>query len=381
MSKSLHHCGHCGSLFESEPGCDDERVCGVCLQKPGTGLWPSNGGKGGDPRQDLAAVFSRKGETIKNGGEDPAGKRPHKGITLGIVAVWAVLIGLGVWRFNHDSNPDKDRRNPMPHDADMAEGTLADERVALLNGALPECHQALVGFLSAGSPEERNQFVADPVAMAGRMAVFYTLNPFPRVDVEKLRRIGQDTMRIGGEWMIGTRWQEGEDGAIYDAVFRMESGVWMLDWKQFSRYCDYPWALFLAGGGPGQGEFRLLARKASGLDESGAVLRFALLSPVMGKPLSTGVSSSVFEVPRGSDTGLVLQAAFDAKDDGKHHFGSGMEAMEPEGMVRVTVTVKRTDSGGNRSFEVGKVIASHWIDSDDPGFDLEKLKDDFSGGL
>lgn len=302
---------------------------------------------------------------------------------LRVVVVWTLLMGLAVWRYHHNSVQDMEKQNRKSGKVNMAEGTFADERIALLNQALPQCHQALAGFLTAGTPEGRNQFVADPIATAGRMATFYASNPFPNVDLKRLRRLSQEPVKIGDEWMIETRWREGEDGAAFDAVFRRESGVWMLDWNHFARYSDYPWALFLAGDGPEEAEFRLLAREVSSGDEAeqvGSRLRFVLLSPEFGNPLETGVSSPELVFARRSDEGLLPEAAFGARKDGKLLFGSSLKPMEPEGLVRVRVLVKRGEFGGQRSFEVGKVIACHWIGSDVPGFDLDKLKNDLFGG-
>lgn len=383
MSNLLYHCGRCGSLFKSELGHDEERICGVCYQKPHTGLWPLHPGEKWDTGREQVSAFENRGEALDESGHRSVRKKRSKNHILHVVVVWTFLMGLAVWWHNHYIGKYRDIQNRKSVKANMAEGTLADERIALLSSALPQCHKALAGFLTAGTPEGRNQFVAAPIATAGRMASFYASNPFPNVDLKRLRRLLQEPVKVGDEWMIETRWQEGEDGSAFDAVFCRESGVWMLDWNHFARYGDYPWALFLAGGGPDEGEFRLLARKVSSGDEAeqgGARLRIVLLSPVFGKPLETGLSSPEFVIARRSDDGLLLSAAFDANHDGKHLFGSPMKPMEPEGLIRVRVRVKRGEFGGKRSFEIGKVIACHWIESDVKGFDLIKLKGNLFGG-
>ena len=383
MSDILYHCGRCGSFFNSEDGHDEQRVCSDCHQRPGTGLWPSNGDMGRVAKLGAVAVFTKKGEVMNDRERDPVRLKLLKNPMFRIVVLWAVLMSLAIWRYHRRAGFEEERQNRAPRDAYLADGTLADERVAMLNSALPQCYHALAGFLNAGTPEARNQFVADPIGKAGRMAAFYSLNPFPRVDVKRLRRIDQELLKVGDEWMIGTRWQEGDDGAIYDAVFRRESGVWMLDWDHFSRFSEYPWVLFIAGDGPEKAEFRLLARKVTGVDVSdrgNSGLRFALHSPLSGKALGKG-NAPVFVLDRGSDVGLLLQAAFDANHVGKHLFGYKMEPLGPEGLIRVRVVVKRIESGGVMRFEVEKVIACHWMDSDEPGFDLEKLKDESFGGI
>ena len=109
-------------------------------------------------------------------------------------------------------------------------------------------------------------------------------------------------------------------------------------------------------------------------------MRFELLAPVFGRPLESGAVSPEMVVARRSDEGLLLEAAFNAKEEGKPLFGSLMETMEPEGLVRVRVRVKRGEFGGVRSFDVSKVVACHWMSSDEAGFDLEDLRDDLFRG-
>ncbi|QTN31821.1 hypothetical protein HZ994_05590 [Akkermansiaceae bacterium] len=384
MIKPHYHCGRCGSLFGSELGHDANRLCGICGQKPGTGVWPSSGpGNGTSLRDDAVASFANKGQALDEGGQRAVRKKKRKNLMLRLVVVWALLMGLAIWWHNRRTGLADKIQGMQVARTDMAEGTLADERIALLTAALPDCHRALGGFLTAGTPEGRNQFVADPIPTAGRMATFYASNPFPSVDAKNIRRVGQEPLKIGDEWVINTRWKEGADGAIFDAVFLRKGGTWQLDWEHFSRYGDHPWALFLAGGGPEEGEFRLLAREVSGdggADRGGSRLRFELISPVFGKPLETGISSPIFVIERRSDEGILLEAAFAARRDGRSIFGSTMEPMEPDGLIRVRVQVRRGEFGGKRSFELRKVIACHWIESDVTGFDLDELKDDLFGG-
>lgn len=202
------------------------------------------------------------------------------------------------------------------------------------------------------------------------------------MDTEQVGRIGQELLKLDGEWMVRTRWQEGEGGDRFDAVFRRESGVWVLDWDHFARFSRYPWEPFLAGDGPDEGEFRLLAREISSDEKAerrGGLLRFVLLSPGDGSPSGTRIDAPEFEVDRLSEEGLLLEAAFAAKREGGGPFGGSMKSMDPEGLVRVRVIVKRSDFGGVREFGVGTIIACHWINSDAPGFDMEKLKDDAFG--
>lgn len=382
MGNPFFHCGHCGSLFRSEPGHTESRECAVCHQKPGTGIWP---GEAGQPalKADRIGGFGKSAEITDDGGKRAVRKKRGKNLALRFVVAWIFVLGTVIAVRHFLTKADQEKEIGKQGEENMAEGTMADERVAIMASALPQCHQALAGFLTAGTPEARNQFVADPINTAARMAAFYGSNPFPRVDLKAVSRIGQQPLKVGGEWMIETRWQEGEDGACFDAVFRRGPGGWMLDWDHFARYCDKPWSLFLAGEGSEEAEFRLLARKVSGGDaagQAGSGLRFELLAPVFGRPLESGAVSPEMVVARRSDEGLLLEAAFNAKEEGKPLFGSLMETMEPEGLVRVRVRVKRGEFGGVRSFDVSKVVACHWMSSDEAGFDLEDLRDDLFRG-
>lgn len=382
MGNPFYHCGHCGSLFRSEPGHSESRECAVCHQKPGTGIWAE---EAAHPvlKAGQAGGFGKSAEIMDDGGKRAIRKKRGKNLAMRIVVAWMLMLGLAIAVRHFLNRSDKEKEIGMHGVDNMAEGTMADERVALMASALPQCHQALAGFLTAGTPEARNQFVADPIRTAARMAAFYGSNPFPNVDLKMVSRVGQQPLKVGGEWMIETRWQEGEGGACFDAVFRRGPGGWMLDWDHFARYGDTPWALFLAGEGSQEAEFRLLARKVSGGDvagQAGSGLRFELLSPVFGKPLETGAVSPEMVVARRSDEGLLLEAAFKAKEEGKPLFGSLMETMEPEGLIRVRVRVKRGEFGGVRSFDLSKVIACHWMSSDEVGFDLEELRDDLFRG-
>lgn len=381
MKHPLYHCGRCGSIFESSLGADERRLCGTCERKPGTGVWPVKETRPTEREGDLA-TFGKKGEALDTGGQRAVRKKSSKNVLMRIVFAWLILMSLAVWIRTQYARSEAARDARLRvEDKNLAEGTMADERIALMSQALPACHRALAGFLTGGTPEIRNQFVANPIETAGKMAVFYQGNPFPRVDVEGIRRTAQEPVLVGDEWMIETRWKSG-DGLEFDAIFRRDAGTWKLDWEHFSRYGEYSWPLFLAGEGPDVAEFRLLVRKVAVGDEAergGSRLRFTLLSPEFGKPGETGMESPEFVINRRSDEGLLLEAAFDAKESGELLFGGSLKPMEPEAFVRLRVRIKRGEFGGIRSFDIDRIIACHWISSEKVGFDLEALRDDLFG--
>ena len=356
----------------------EKKLCAQCDPKPNTGIWPIHGVRLPGSERNLAA-FRKTGEVQPESGQIAVRKKRKSSIMMKFIGCWIVAMCLMILKRNYDLRQERSvGAGSGKNGIHFAKGTMADEKVALLSRALPDCHRALVGFLTGGAPETRNQFVVNPIETAGKMASFYKNNDFPSLVFFDLKRTGQQPIRVGDEWMIETRWNDGK-GQEFDAIFRRSGTVWKLDWEHFSRYGDYSWPLFLAGEGPEEVEFRLLARKVNARDKAataGSRVRFTLLSPVFGKPGETVMESPEFVVNRYSDEGLLLNAAFDLKQSGKMIFGGTLPQMEPENLVRVRVRIKRGEFAGLRSFELEKVIACHWIGIDEPGFDLKKLKDD-----
>lgn len=376
-----YHCGKCGSLFEAAFGHDEARVCGVCKQGPGTGVWPA-GDKPSKEAEPDQKEFSKQAETfIDESGRRAVRKKRKANVMMKVIVVWTFIMLLAVWLRHHYTKTASAKDKLEQVATRMTKGTLADENIALLNKALPDCHRALGGFLTAGTPEGRNQFVVDPIETAGKMATFYSRNPFPNVDVKNLQRTAQELIRVGDTWMLATRWKE-KDGVEFDAVFRRNSGTWRLDWNHFSQFSEYPWTLFMAGEGPDEAEFRLLARQKlsdSDSERIGSRLIFTMFAPVFGRAAETGMESPDFVIDRQSDEGLLVGAAFAARADGKRPFGQNFSALEAPGDIRLRVLVKRSELAGKRTFTLEKVNACHWIDSEAVGQDLNDLKDDLFG--
>ncbi len=371
MSFSIYHCGRCGSLFPSKPGHDEDRVCTVCQQKPGTGEWPAG--------QEDDAAGGGSPENATEGTEDAGDGVLHRGAKKGrrrnpltwVVAVWILLMALALWVHARNSALNVAEKKRV-----AIEDARRKERSAVLAAALPQCHKSLLGFLNAGTPEARARFVMDPASTAAKMAGFR--GEVRRVDPARLSRTGQELLWLDGEWAVRTRWQDGGDGGVFDAVFRQESGAWLLDWEHFARFSTHPWDSFIAGEGPDEGEFRVFAQLVPETDETRwkvRHLRFVLLPPESDGNPNVPDGLPVFSVNRLSEDGLLLEAAFAAKAQGGGPFGGVMRPLEPEGMVCVRALVERSDFGGVVKFEIGKIIACHWITSDAPGFDLGKLKD------
>ncbi len=230
-----------------------------------------------------------------------------------------------------------------------------------LSREMPECQRVFGQFLSARTPESGTQFVFSPVNMAGRMERYFSLNPMIRLAPASIVSKGSGVLELPGGRAIEARWRAG-DGREVDAVFLRERNQWRLDWEHFVRYSDYPWALFLAGSGEPQGEFRLLARQR--LAEKSSVetgLSLVFYAPRFGYPAQPAAQSPEFTMAEDSADARLLEAAFLREKEGRRPFGADLPSVDPEGMIRVRVKIRRTEEGGTRRFEIEEVVACHWL--------------------
>jgi hypothetical protein len=361
------HCGRCGSLFQARSGEADDRLCAKCGFDPSIGLVAEapaprlSPHRGGNPP-----------------GDEPPGLTPHRGkrtvrkrknqhLMLKLIAGWTLvltLIILGARKMWPSETPVS--RPPVVTDAAPA---ATEAELAMLREVTPLCSQVFAGFLTAGIPEQRNQFVLRPVITASRMARFYSMNPTTDIDPSTLGITANELLRLPEETAIETLWQSA-DGRKYDAVFREENGEWRLDWDHFARYSDYPWALFLAGTGPPEGEFRLLARERLAEERRNEeTISLVLYAPRFGQPDATGYQSPEFLISRNTPEGRMIDAAFRAKRQDYRIFDSRLPEIDPDDMIRLRVKVRRTEVDLERKFEITGVLACHWYSVDDPGID------------
>ncbi len=359
------HCGRCGSLFQSQLGDSDERLCAKCGSKPGLGLESSS-----MPSALVAAL-------TEDGSNAMAPKRVSKAdihflkkgrnLMLKIIVGWVlvlvviILCARRLWR--EDSVP-QGAVNPLE---EKNAPEVSQEDRLFIERARPAYSVAFHGFLAANTQEEQNQFVLSPAFTAVKMARFYNANPFDRVDFEGVSLLQQHILQLPGLKTVETLWKT-KDGRKIDAVFRVENGDWRLDWNHYARYCDHPWPLFLAGSGEPEGEFRLLARERLAEERKDAAdISMILYAPRFGHPNETGFQSPEFLVKRSTPDGKLLDAAFKIAREGKQVFNSQLTNLNPDGMIRIRVNVRRFDEDGARKFEITRVIAGHWYEIDDPG--------------
>jgi len=294
------------------------------------------------------------------------GSRKRRGshLMLKIVGGWSLVLALIILGAKHYWGGPEPTPSAVPAEAASAD---TDTDRTLLGNAAPKCVEAFSRFVAATTPEERNQFVRTPVSTASRMARFYSLNPLANIDPATLQLSHSAVMTLPDGKAIETLWKS-KDGPSYDAVFREENGEWRLDWEHFARYGEYPWSQFLAGDGPAEAEFRLLARERLAKERRNeSTISLVLYAPRFGRPDEEGFQSPELLVNRHSAEGRLLDAAFKLAREGGRVYGSTLPAIDPEEMIRVRVKVKRSEENGERRFEITAVPACHWYSVDDAG--------------
>lgn len=247
---------------------------------------------------------------------------------------------------------------------------LSAEDAAFLNQAGPLVNLSFSEFISAGTPEARNQFVLSPITTAARMARFYDLNPQVTLTPDSISLANRAILNLPAGRAIETSWKS-TDGRVVDAVFVEQDKEWRLDWDHFARFSTYPWSLFLAGSGEPEGEFRLLARERLADERKDAAdLSIVLYAPVFGSPNQTCFQSPEFLINRDTRNGRLLGAAFKLEKSGKRVFEVDIPNPNPEGLIRVRVKVRRIEHDQGRRFELLEVIACHWYSVDVPGVEI-----------
>jgi len=358
--QSWFHCGRCGSLFLAEPGDVDDRLCTTCGLNPSLGIETKLTDRSTPKIGGLPEPIDPEKGSRRN--------RKRNNLLVKLITVWiafVVLIILGarkIW-------PEQFNQKVFVSKA-QATAKVAGADNVLLAEAGPLINQSFSGFISSGTPEVRAQFVFNPINVTTRMARFYELNPQVTIAPESLTLSHTSTLNIPKGRAIETIWQT-TDGKKIDAVFLEQDKEWRLDWEHFARYSTYPWTLFLAGSGDPDGEFRLLARQRLAEQRKNAdTISIVLYAPRFGAPEATLTQSPEFLIKRDTKNGRMLGAAFQMEKSGQRIFGANTPNLNPEGLIRVRVKVRRFDDKGERRFEITEVVACHWYTVDAPGVDI-----------
>lgn len=286
-----------------------------------------------------------------------------------LIGAWILVLAAIIMVCRHLWPAEQDRPAPPVSQAEAVKET-DDKDKALLNEVGPACYQAFSGYLAARTPEERNQFVLNPITTASRMNRFYTENPSININPQTLKITHSSVVHFPSGPGIETHWTS-SDGYQLDSVFMKENDEWRLDWDHFARYSDYPWPLFLAGSGEAFSEFRLLARERLAEERKNAdAISIVLYAPRFGYTMELGLQSPEFLIKRDTENGRLLDAAFKLERENKRVFNAKFPNNNPEGFIRVRVKVRRHEKEMERSFELVEVVACHWYSVDEPGVEI-----------
>jgi hypothetical protein len=364
--KGWFHCGRCGSLFQSTMGSVDARQCGECGRDPSIGLVELRTMRAAAPPP--AATAGQKDAATQRKQREIKEKRPKASLLpLKIMAIWLLLLGAIVWRFQRNAG-DQETSPPA-----RAEGAMTDADMAFLNEALPACYGVLREFLRETTPEGQAQYVLNPLVTGPRMARFYALNPPHGLD-GRVEHLGSAILELPDGRAIESQWRA-SDRRLFETVFRKTpNNEWRLDWEQFARYSDYPWSLFLNGGGDPEGEFRLLAwERLADERKPGDSLSLNFHAPRFGQPGEIDRGSPEFLLDPTQGIGRFMDAAFKSKRSGKLPFNSQLPAGDPKDMIRVRVKIVRTPVERGFAFEIKEVLAGHWLAIEDRGVEVSTL--------
>ncbi|MGB6220655.1 hypothetical protein [Haloferula sp.] len=284
-------------------------------------------------------------------------KRPRSLLGL-LVALWLLaLIGL-VATVKNFSGSDADSE-------ELGFGMMTEDE-SLINDQYFACKTKVIGFLEGVAPENRAEFVLNSAEALKKMSGRQRKLSYPSSETEPSESILQVIETPRGK-AIESVW-EFDGGKKVEAVFfEDEQGEWKIDWENMVRYSDQDWAVFLAGGGSDEGEFRLLARRRA-VEDSGKIASIVLIGPQVGAPGELGASSPEVPVDPDSRLGRVLAAAFAKRDAEEGIYGSQAFTMDPKGMIRLRVRMLREEDG-ERGFVIREILACHWYDFDDLGLE------------
>lgn len=364
-----YHCGHCGSLFQSDYGFDEDRLCEVCQRKPGVGLWPVVNSISPVASAKVAS-FHKTGDRVNKLTRSPSTRNRRFRMIFRVTLIWMLVLLSAVGLRYYLADSTKKPRTLQISDLDR--NLTPSDRGKILNQVLPECDRVMRGFLSATTTEDRSEFVVRYHEVKAAMEAHEKEHPLPQMDVKSLQRTGQEWMRLGNEWMVLTHWKDASGENEFDAVFRKESQGWKLDWRHFSRYSETSWSLFLAGEGKlDQAEFRLLAKQQKDTESPSLKdqrMMIVLAAPEWGKPKQITSESPMISIDLMSHEGELLTAAFELREKNLAAGEGELAPLDPEGFVRVRVQVTRDELGGEFRLTINELKACHWMDSDISGF-------------
>lgn len=365
---SWYHCGRCGSLFQSVKHASKGRLCRECGFSPIPPTADKNTQKVHFTKtvNHIENIHKNTQKTAQTA-QTAARRKKSSHFLVSFVAILFTATGLvalaikTIWSVEEIPKPVAN--------TSVIETAPENQNFALIDKHADKCWDTLKNFLQSGLPEQRSQYVSQPVTAVTRMTRHQDFEEMGNITPPTLKSSQWNVVSIGAEKSIELFWMN-EDGRSFDALFKKEQEEWLIDWEYFVRYSDMPFAVFLSGNGDTEGEFRLLARERLAEDRKHQpTISIMFYAPVFGRPAETGVPSPEFLIERNSPAGKLLEAAFAASKNKKRPFNSKTPNLDPEGMIRVRVKLRRSGEMDVRAFELIELKACHWYSSDLPGFE------------
>jgi hypothetical protein len=352
ISGGWFHCCHCGKLFAAPADPGNRGNCPECGHDPATGE---------ESASDLAGGTRVRRRVRKHGSPHHQGKRSRhdrkkaRALML-FVAGWVALVALAALFLKRIPNSAP---TPSPGYVEKT-GRPSEADLQFLQDHVQECTDHFLAFLNATDAATRAQHVVRSEQAVSRMTRYYELNPFVP-SAENLVPTLQNVIHTPAGTGIETMWKR-DNGELLEAVFFEDRGEWKLDWDAYVRQNSEPWELFLAAQGPGEGEFRVLARERIGAggrsDES---IGLVLYRARPGYPDEAVSPSPEVRVIRASALGRAIEEAFEARKENTGAFGSKASNADPDGMIRLRVKINRSGDE-TRVFRVEELLATHWLE-------------------
>lgn len=408
-SQEVYHCPSCGALAAVDPGESGERVCEECgfefgkavrLSPRHAGSQPANQGSfvqrnvrsrrrsanrvepvlpsepvlSAPPGEDLPTSDHGDDVVVSDDGRKKVVRRRKKRrrarlgpllfLSAWAVGIMVVVILVRVYRGEEFIEPD-------PRDVARAQEAIQQEKMReFLSKHLQECHDTLLGFLTAETSDARTQFVRDPKRLAPTMRSYYSQEiPWELPDGATLEvRRSNVLMRDDGttvlaiETIFGVKGSEESPQPDREVAFFLQEGRWVLDWEALVRYSTVsPWQLFLDEVADSEGEFRVYMRYGRERVFIGGNQAFKLqfYPPRNDEDVWERGTDSVY-VPVDSENGRRLQWISDQAKEERRVGDSIFGVDDPPELHRVRVRLYWDGPTEDRKLELGKVLAANW---------------------
>jgi predicted RNA-binding Zn-ribbon protein involved in translation (DUF1610 family) len=378
ITKGFYHCNACDSVFESDIIGVDSQYCPEC-GKEVVGILDD--GLSSASQSSNQALFSEedKAEQIVGGnaqeksipvddsddGDDLSLDKNKVATQLRAIFIgWILLVILVVGIAIHFNRQAEDLTE-SPQQASKNKRQIALEKHAL-KLAIPNCVNAITGFLGSTTPAGKAQYVYDGIRLSPEIEAFYANNPdFDRRDIQ-VKVVEYHDLNIADLNAIGTLCQL-NTGERFEVVFIRDGQDWKIEWKSLVRYSPTDWSLFSSSENGEESEFRLYMRVLDvGRDLAGNDIMVKFYKPDVYRGGSyTGYASESVRVPAFSAAGELIAAMTRKRgeNNGEDHVGMKIADFDPEHYHRVRVRVRlRKTLDGDPYLELVDLLANHWYD-------------------